>query len=190
MKVKLTVNSPVTASKPTWIVCSKSEGRDISGRSFSFFLFATKRCKKNITHLAKKFSHFGCIIHTEKDTYSCLPRERWSAGGPSCFSLREPLEAVWRRDSLMKCLGNYCSFSRGGLVVSLQFQHYQTSLVVLTMSCRTERDKEDGDDQCWIRNGTDVEVFNAKFNSSKVAVHIRDTRNWCFTSTRTRKPKT
>lgn len=36
----LTVNSPVTASKPTWMVCSKSEGRDISGRSFSFFLFA------------------------------------------------------------------------------------------------------------------------------------------------------
>lgn len=63
-------------------------------------------------------------------------------------------------------------------MVSLQFQHYQTSLVVLTMSCRTERDKEDGDDQCWIRNGTDVEVFNAKYNSSKVAVHIGDTRNF------------
>lgn len=36
----LTVNSPVTASNPTWIVCSKSEGREISGRSFSFFLLA------------------------------------------------------------------------------------------------------------------------------------------------------
>lgn len=30
----LTVNSPVTASKPTWMVCSKSDGREISGRSF------------------------------------------------------------------------------------------------------------------------------------------------------------
>lgn len=29
----LTVNSPVTASNPTWMVCSKSEGREISGRS-------------------------------------------------------------------------------------------------------------------------------------------------------------
>lgn len=54
MKVKLTVNSPVTASKPTWIVCSKSEGRDISGRSFSFFLFATKRCKKYYALFGKK----------------------------------------------------------------------------------------------------------------------------------------
>lgn len=34
----LTVNSPVTASKPTWMVCSKSDGREISGRSF--FLLA------------------------------------------------------------------------------------------------------------------------------------------------------
>lgn len=38
---------------------------------------------------------------------------------------------VSMRDSLMKSLGNYCSFSRGGLVVSLQYQHYQTSLAVL-----------------------------------------------------------
>lgn len=36
----LTVNSPVTASKPTWMVCSKSEGEEISGLSLSrsFFL--------------------------------------------------------------------------------------------------------------------------------------------------------
>lgn len=47
----LTVNSPVTASKPTWMVCSKSEGRDISGRSFSFFLFATGDREKQITNL-------------------------------------------------------------------------------------------------------------------------------------------
>lgn len=34
------MNSPVTASKPTWIVCSKSEGEEISGLSLSrsFFL--------------------------------------------------------------------------------------------------------------------------------------------------------
>lgn len=80
--------------------------------------------------------------HVEKDTHSCLPRGRWNAGGPSCFSLQEPLEVVWMRDSLMKSLGNYCSFSRGGLVVSLQYQHYQTSLVALTMPW--EREKERG----------------------------------------------
>jgi len=36
----LTVNSPVTESKPTWMVCSKSEGEEISGLSLSrsFFL--------------------------------------------------------------------------------------------------------------------------------------------------------
>lgn len=44
---ELTVNSPVTASKPTWIVCSKSEGRDISGRSFSFFLLAVEQRNKH-----------------------------------------------------------------------------------------------------------------------------------------------
>lgn len=35
-----TVNSPVTASNPTWMVCSKSEGEEISGLSLSrsFFL--------------------------------------------------------------------------------------------------------------------------------------------------------
>lgn len=43
----LTVNSPVTASNPTWMVCSKSEGREISGRSFSFFLLARG---KTLTH--------------------------------------------------------------------------------------------------------------------------------------------
>lgn len=37
---KRTVNSPVTASNPTWMVCSKSDGEEISGRSLSrsFFL--------------------------------------------------------------------------------------------------------------------------------------------------------
>lgn len=66
-----------------------------------------------------------------KNTHSCLPQGKWSAGGLSCFSLQEPLEVVWRRDSVMKSLGNYCSFSRGGLVVSLQYRHYQTSLAAL-----------------------------------------------------------
>lgn len=51
----LTVNSPVTASKPTWMVCSKSEGRDISGRSFSFFLFATAEEQKQITQIKQIF---------------------------------------------------------------------------------------------------------------------------------------
>lgn len=42
---KLTVNSPVTASKPTCMVCSKSEGGEISGRSLSrsFFLPPEKK---------------------------------------------------------------------------------------------------------------------------------------------------
>lgn len=41
----LTVNSPVTESKPTCMVCSKSEGLEISGRSLSlsFFLPSTER---------------------------------------------------------------------------------------------------------------------------------------------------
>lgn len=41
---KLTVNSPVTASKPTWMVCSKSDGREISGRSF--FLLAERQTER------------------------------------------------------------------------------------------------------------------------------------------------
>lgn len=159
VKAILTVNSPVTASKPTWMVCSKSEGRDISGRSFSFFLFAKGDWQKSAYKLIFNIFFFFLYTqetskpcdpmccwawrrHVEKDTHSCLPRGRWSAGGPSCFSLQEPLEAVWMRDSLMKSLGNYCSFSRGGLVVSLQYQHYQTSLVALTMPW--EREKERG----------------------------------------------
>lgn len=36
---KLTVNSPVTASKPTWMVCSKSDGDEISGLSLSLSFF-------------------------------------------------------------------------------------------------------------------------------------------------------
>lgn len=146
MKVILTVNSPVTASKPTWMVCSKSEGRDISGRSFSFFLFAAEgRGKWSINGSFLMFLNDrkesvrgggggGVTVKEVKDTHFCLPRGRWSAGGLSCFSLQEPLEAVWRRDSVMKSLGNYCSFSRGGLVVFLQYRHYQTCLVALTRS--------------------------------------------------------
>lgn len=34
-----TVNSPVTASNPTWMVCSKSEGEEISGLSLSRSFF-------------------------------------------------------------------------------------------------------------------------------------------------------
>lgn len=58
------------------------------------------------------------------------------------------------RDSLMKSLGNYCSFSRGGLVVSLQYRHYQTSLVALTMSW--ERKKERDIVQCSLYRSTGV----------------------------------
>lgn len=84
------------------MVCSKSEGRDISGRSFSFFLFATGDREKQITNLfvvagnLKKNMH-QCMEagrHVGKATHFCLPQGRWSAGGLSCFSLREPLEAV------------------------------------------------------------------------------------------------
>lgn len=47
---KLTVNSPVTASKPTCMVCSKSEGGEISGRSLSrsFFLPPEKEQNKDV----------------------------------------------------------------------------------------------------------------------------------------------
>lgn len=67
----LTVNSPVTASKPTWMVCSKSEGRDISGRSFSFFLFAeehqkrdqitTRPCRRNVTQKAARVQRYSLL---------------------------------------------------------------------------------------------------------------------------------
>lgn len=128
------------------MVCSKSEGRDISGRSFSFFLFAARDkgkmiCSRLIRRSLKKTKQKTFIHqckadgwHVGKGTHSYPPRGKWSAGGLSCFSLQEPLEAVWRRDSTTKSLGNYCSFSREGPVVSPQYRHYQTSLVALTKS--------------------------------------------------------
>lgn len=82
--------------------------------------------------------------HVGKDTHSCPPRGKWSAGGLSCFSLQEPLEAVWRRDSVTKSLGNYCSFSREGPVVSPQYRHYQTSLVALTKSWDGRKKRQRG----------------------------------------------
>lgn len=141
--MKPTVNSPVTASKPTWMVCSKSEGREISGRSFSFFLFAVQGEMKALNHQFESFytpqttvtkNRCRWWLEEENHTHFCLRRERWSAGGPSCFSPQEPLEAVWMRDLLLKSLGNYCSFSREGPVVSRQYRHYQTCLVALTRS--------------------------------------------------------
>lgn len=39
----LTVNSPVCGSKPTWTVCSKFDGGDMIGRSFSFFVFPPRK---------------------------------------------------------------------------------------------------------------------------------------------------
>lgn len=39
------MNSPVTASNPTWMVCSKSEGEEISGRCLSIFLPAGQRSR-------------------------------------------------------------------------------------------------------------------------------------------------
>lgn len=126
------------------MVCSKSEGRDISGRSFSFFLFAARDKGKMIWSrlIRKSLKKKQTLIHqckadgwhVGKGTHSYPPRGKWSAGGLSCFSLQEPLEAVWRRDSTTKSLGNYCSFSREGPVVSPQYRHYQTSLVALTKS--------------------------------------------------------
>lgn len=42
---RLTVNSPVTASKPTCMVCSKSEGGEISGLSLSLSFFLPPESK-------------------------------------------------------------------------------------------------------------------------------------------------
>lgn len=68
-----------------------------------------------------------------------LPQGRWSEGGLSCSSLREPLGEVWSCGSLQESRDCCCSFSRGGLAVSLQYRHYRTSLVALTMSCQKKR---------------------------------------------------
>lgn len=47
---ELTVNSPVTASKPTCMVCSKSEGGEISGRSLSRSFFLPPEIKQGCWH--------------------------------------------------------------------------------------------------------------------------------------------
>lgn len=75
-------------------------------------------------------------------THSCPRRGKWSAGGPSCFSLREPWAAVWRRDWATRSPGSYCSFSGAAPAVSPQYRHYQTSLAALTKSWETEEEME------------------------------------------------
>lgn len=63
----LTVNSPVTASNPTWIVCSKSEGREISGRSFSFFLLARSKALTSTYFLHSfSFKKFHNHVHSKQ----------------------------------------------------------------------------------------------------------------------------
>ena len=48
----LTLNSPGTASKPVWIMCSKSERREISGHSF-FCLFSSLQKKQGKVHKSR-----------------------------------------------------------------------------------------------------------------------------------------
>lgn len=51
---KLTVNSPVTASKPTCMVCSKSEGGEISGRSLSRSFFRPPERNQNLIRFTQR----------------------------------------------------------------------------------------------------------------------------------------
>lgn len=78
---KLTVNSPVTASKPTCMVCSKSEGGEISGRSLSrsFFLPPKKKKKKGCWCYERINSsytgqHWATVNHRyQKGLETCCP---------------------------------------------------------------------------------------------------------------------
>lgn len=78
------------------------------------------------------------LVTVSGATHSCPRRGKWSAGGPSCFSLREPWAAVWRRDWATRSPGSYCSFSGAAPAVSPQYRHYQTSLAALTKSWEKE----------------------------------------------------
>lgn len=87
----LTVNSPVTASKPTWMVCSKSEGRDISGRSFSFFLFAARDKGKFVVVL------YGGVLKK-------IPHPSMQGGWVTCgegYSLLSPPGKMERRRTFL-----------------------------------------------------------------------------------------
>lgn len=87
---QLTVNSPVTASNPTCMVCSKSDGGEISGRSLSLSFFLPPESKHilidNNTKITSKLHiFFWCQMF-------CLtffsPREDWEDLVARCLLLR------------------------------------------------------------------------------------------------------
>lgn len=77
---KLTVNSPVTASKPTCMVCSKSEGGEISGRSLSRSFFRPPERNQTlirITQLHKNDFKVNTVPRRTLPLTFFSPREDW-----------------------------------------------------------------------------------------------------------------
>lgn len=103
-----TVNSPVTASKPTWMVCSKSEGDEISGLSLSrSFFFPASGKNKQIQRHASCHCICGFIYHT---TFLTFPTFFWRKHRDDLLS-RLPLLRYWgqRARVVIGWLGVLCT---------------------------------------------------------------------------------